>query len=143
MRLLWLTLALALVVIGTFVLCGGNFERWFTGEAAVEWIRSWGVWGWLAVILLLISDLFLPVPATPVMSAAGYVWGVWLGGTISSAGAFLAGVVAYGLCVSVGKRAAECIVGAEDLAKGERLFREKGAWLVALSRSLPVLPEVV
>ena len=143
MRLLWLALALAALVIGVFFAWGGDFERWFTGAAAIAWIRGCGAWGWVAVIALLISDLFLPVPATPVMSAAGYVYGVAAGGAVSAAGSFLAGLVAYELCAGFGHRAAAKIVGPADLARGERLFRERGAWLVALSRALPVLPEVI
>lgn len=143
MRLLWLALALAGIVIAIFLAWGGNFERWFTGDAAVHWIRSCGGWGAAAVIALLVSDLFLPVPATPLMAAAGYVYGPWVGGTISATGNFLGGVAAYTLCATLGRRPAEWIVGADDLHEGERLFRAKGAWLVALSRSVPVLPEVV
>jgi len=143
MRLLWLALALAALVIVVFLAWGGDFERWFTGPAAVAWIRECGTWGWLAVVALLVSDLFLPVPATAVMSAAGYVYGVWAGGAISAIGSFLAGGAAYELCVGWGHAASAKIVGATDLARGERLFQERGAWLVALSRALPVLPEVI
>ena len=143
MRLIWLTLALAALVLAIFLLWGGNFERWLTGDAAIHWIRSCGAWGAVAVIGLLVSDLFLPLPATPLMAAAGYVYGPLIGGTISALGNFLAGALAYALCVTLGRRAAEYIVGANDLQKGERLFRAKGAWLVAFSRSLPILPEVI
>lgn len=143
MRLLWLALVLAAAVIAVFLAWGGEFERWFSGAAAIAWIRSCGAWGWLAVIALLVSDLFLPVPATPLMTAAGYVYGAWAGGAISAAGSFSAGVLAYELCAGLGYRAAAKIVGPADLARGERIFQERGAWLVALSRALPVLPEVI
>ncbi len=42
------------------------------------------------------------------------------------------------------RQAAEWIAGREDLARGERLFGgAAGGWIVALSRWLPVMPEVV
>jgi uncharacterized membrane protein YdjX (TVP38/TMEM64 family) len=140
MRLLWLILALMLAIIVPFVIWGGDFEQWLTINGAAKVIREWG---WLAVIVLLVADLFLPIPATPVMSAAGYVYGVVFGGLLSAAGSFLAGIVAYALCRSLGQRAAEWLAGRDALARGERLFAKRGAWLVALSRALPVLPEVV
>jgi uncharacterized membrane protein YdjX (TVP38/TMEM64 family) len=140
MRLLWLTLALMLAVIVPFAIWGGDFERWLTIDGSAQVIRDWG---WLAVIVLLVADLFLPIPATPVMSAAGYVYGVAVGGMLSAAGSFLAGLVAYGLCRSLGQRAAEWLAGRDGLARGERLFAKHGPWLVALSRALPVLPEVI
>ena len=143
MRLFWLTLVLAGIVLAIFFVWGENFERWLAGDAAVDWIRSRGAWGALAVIGLLVSDLFLPLPATPLMAAAGYVYGPWVGGTISAVGNFLAGTLAYTLCATLGRRAALRIVGPDELQKGERLFRVNGAWLVALSRSIPILPEVI
>lgn len=143
MRLVWLTLLLALAVIIPFAIWGGNFESWLTLDGTVTTIRSYGPWGGVAVVVLLISDLFLPIPATPVMSAAGLVYGWFIGGLLSAGGTFLAGVLAYVLCRFVGHRAAERIVGPADLAKGERLFARRGAWIVALSRALPVLPEIV
>jgi len=143
MRLVWLTLALALAVIIPFTIWGGRFEQWLTLDGTVAMIRGWGAWGWLGVIALLIGDLFLPVPATPVMSAAGFVYGWFAGGLISAAGSFLAGATAYLLCRSFGHDVAERIVGRADLQRGHALFERRGPWLVALSRALPVLPEVI
>jgi len=143
MRLLWLALGLAAIVIAVFLAWGGEFERWFAGPAAVDWIRAQGAWGGLAVIALLVGDLFLPIPATAVMSATGFVYGATKGGALSATGSFLAGLVAYELCAGWGRGAAAKIVGPADLARGERLFHERGVWIVALSRALPVLPEVI
>lgn len=143
MRLLWLTLALALAVIIPFAIWGGRFEQWLTLDGSAAMIRGWGTLGWLAVIALLVGDLFLPIPATPVMSAAGYVYGWLVGGLVAATGSFLAGTTAYLLCRRFGHGVAERIVGAEDLARGHALFERRGPWLVALSRALPVLPEVI
>src|SRR4030095_13419058 len=143
MRLVWFTLGLALAVIIPFSIWGGRFEQWLTLEGTVVTVRSWGAWGWVGVIGLLVGDLFLPIPATPVMSAAGYLYGWFVGGLIAAAGSFLAGTTAYLLCRSLGHRAAERIVGCADWDKGHALFVRQGPWLVALSRALPVLPEVI
>jgi uncharacterized membrane protein YdjX (TVP38/TMEM64 family) len=143
MRLVWFTLGLALAVIIPFAIWGGRFEQWLTLEGTVVTVRSWGAWGWVGVIGLLVGDLFLPIPATPVMSAAGYLYGWFVGGLIAAAGSFLAGTTAYLLCRSFGHRAAERIVGCADWDKGHALFVRQGPWLVALSRALPVLPEVI
>jgi uncharacterized membrane protein YdjX (TVP38/TMEM64 family) len=143
MRLVWLSLALAALVALPFLIWGESFDGWFTGDAAIQWLRGWGALGWLAVIGLLVSDLVLPVPGTGVMSAAGYLYGAWIGGLLGAAGSFLSGLIAYALCHRFGHAIAARIAGADDLARGEALFRRRGAWLVALSRCLPLLPEVV
>ena len=144
MRLLWIFLALAAAVVIPFVIWGEDFETWFSQEAAVEWMRQFGGWAWAAGIGLLVMDLFLPIPGTAVMAALGFVYGPWLGGALGATGSILAGLLAYGLCRRVGRRAAEWIAGKRDLERGERLFGgNAGGFIVALSRWLPVMPEVV
>jgi uncharacterized membrane protein YdjX (TVP38/TMEM64 family) len=143
MRLVWTALALAALFCVPFLLWGEGFMAWFSGDAAVQWIRGCGRWGWLGVIGLLMSDLFLPIPATGVMAAAGYVYGAWIGGVLSAVGSFGAGVLGYALCRSFGQRAARWLAGEEELSAHEGRFRRHGGWLVAASRWLPLLPEVV
>lgn len=143
MRLLGLFLLLGLLVIVPFLIWGDNFEVLFSTEGAAHWLERHGTWAWLAGIVLLIVDLFLPIPGTVVMSALGYLYGWLLGGLISAVGSVLSGLLAYGMCRGLGRRAAERIAGARDLKKGERLFSRAGVWVVMWSRWLPVLPEVI
>jgi uncharacterized membrane protein YdjX (TVP38/TMEM64 family) len=143
MRLLVTSIALALVLCVPFAIWGDDFIHWFSGEAAIRWIRGWGPLGWLAVIVLLVSDLVLPIPATPVMSAAGYLWGTIVGGLLSAAGSFCAGMVGYGLCRAFGRGVAVRLAGEDELIQHETLFQRSGPWLVAASRWMPLLPEVI
>jgi uncharacterized membrane protein YdjX (TVP38/TMEM64 family) len=142
-RLFRIVLVLALLVLVPFFIWGDALMAMFEPTRAQEWIRERGALGWLAVIGLLVVDLFLPIPATGVMSAAGFVYGPWFGGFISFVGSFLAGLLAYGLSRAFGIRAAEWLAGKEGLAENEALFQRAGPWLIILSRWLPVLPEVV
>lgn len=115
------------------------------GEAGARaWLESHGrAWGWLAGLGLLVADLVLPVPATSVISALGYGYGLVLGGLVGAAGSFLCGTVAYELCRRCGQRAADRLLGAEDRERAARIFGgNAGGWLVALSRWMPLLPEM-
>lgn len=143
MRLFVTAIALAVLFCIPFAIWGGDFMQWFSGEAAIAWIRGWGSWGWLAIIALLMSDLVLPIPATPVMAAAGYLYGPIVGGLISALGSFCAGLTGYGLCRLFGRGLAARLAGEEELTNHETLFQRSGPWLVAASRWLPLLPEVV
>ena len=145
MRLAAVFTALAVLVLIPFLIWGDWFERLFTGDALQQWLASYGLaWGWLVALLLLVSDLFLPVPGTAVMSGLGYVYGAWVGGAVAAAGSFLSGAAAYWLCRQRGDRMAVKLMGAEGLEKGDRLFRGAGGgFMVALTRCLPLLPEVV
>ncbi len=134
---------LAVLVLGTWMIWGSGWDEQFTLEGSVKWLQSAGPWGWLAGILLLISDLALPVPGTIVISALGYIYGALLGGVISAVGLVAAGVLGYGAGRLFGERFARRWLGERDYEKGRRLFATGGGWVVALSRALPILPEVI
>jgi uncharacterized membrane protein YdjX (TVP38/TMEM64 family) len=143
MRLFALVIALTGALLIPFLLWGGAFERALNFQAGVEWLRSWGGAGSIVVVVLLVADLFLPIPATPLMSAAGYLYGPALGGLLSAGGSFLSGMLAYGLCRGFGRGAARRLAGEDELQRAEQFFARRGAWLVVLSRWLPLLPETI
>jgi len=92
--------------------------------------------------LLIVADVLLPVPATPVMSALGLLLGPWVGGAVAALASFLAGCLAYALARLLGRGPAAWVAG-DGLAALESQFRERGGWMVALSRWTPLLPEAV
>ncbi|MGI9241938.1 MAG: TVP38/TMEM64 family protein, partial [Verrucomicrobiales bacterium] len=143
MRFIWISVGLAVLLMIPFLLWDETFTRMFSGDEMVAALRAQGALGWIVGILLLIADIFLPIPGTAVMAALGFVYGPVIGGTVSATGSFLAGMLAYGLSRGLGHGIALKLAGKADLEKGERLFARSGAWIVALSRCLPLLPEVV
>lgn len=139
-----LLIVLLACIITPFLIWGDQFERLFDLHGTRQWMESLGPFAWVGGVALLVSDLVLPIPGTVVMSALGLVYGWFWGGLASVFGSVLSGIVAYGLCRKFGHRAALWLAGEEGLAKGEALFQsERGGWLVALSRWMPVLPEAV
>ena len=143
-RLFLIFLILAAAVLIPFFLAGERIEEKMTLQNTVEVLRNQGRWAWAAGIGLLLADLFLPVLGTVVMSALGLIYGFWTGGALASLGSIGAGLLAYGLCRGAGRRVAEKIAGPKGLAEGERIFSgELGGWIVALSRWMPIFPEVI
>ena len=142
-RLLGLFVALAALLLIPFALWGEGLGRAFTPAGAAAWLTDYGRWAWAAGLLLLTMDLVLPIPATAVMAALGFVYGPLAGGLLGAAGSILSGLLAYGLCRLLGRRGAARLLGPSDLARGERLFARVGGWLVVLSRWLPLFPEVI
>lgn len=141
MRLIWIFLLLALGMLIPFLLFADSWD--FGANGAEELLARYGRWAWVVGVLLLVSDLFLPIPGTAIMAALGLIYGPALGGAISGAGSFLAGALAYGLCRATGRGVAERLVGREDLRRGEATFTRIGGWLVVVSRWLPLFPEVI
>ncbi len=140
MRILLTGLVASALMIGSFLLWGGEFELLFT-EGGVP--NSLGSNGWLLVVALLMLDVFLPIPATAALAALGMTYGPWLGGLYGCLGTFLAGTLGYGLCRLFNKRVARFLVGDIGMAMGKRFFGRSGAWAIALSRWTILLPELL
>ena len=140
----WLVFGfLLLLIIIPFLIWGEWFTELFSSDRAIQSLQASGNWAWALGMVLLIGDLFLPLPATIIMSAIGYIYGPILGGLLASLGSFLSGLLAYGLCRAMGLKAALFILGEKDLEKGKEVFAKNGGWIVAVSRWLPVLPEAI
>jgi uncharacterized membrane protein YdjX (TVP38/TMEM64 family) len=143
MRLvLWFVL-MAGLILGIWMIWGGHWDQAFTFAGSVKWLEAAGPWAWAAGILLLAGDLVLPVPGTIVISALGFIYGAVVGGLVASTGLIAAGMLGYGAGRLFGERFARRWLGDDDYEKGKRLFENGGGWVVALSRALPILPEVI
>jgi uncharacterized membrane protein YdjX (TVP38/TMEM64 family) len=143
MRLFVWFLALAILFLIAWMIWGGGWEARFDLEGSVAWLRNAGPWAWAAGMGMLVADLVLPVPGTVVMSALGFIYGPWLGGLIACAGSVCGGLAGYAVGRCFGEKTARCWLGDKDYEKGRSLFGRGGGWLVALSRALPILPEVM
>jgi uncharacterized membrane protein YdjX (TVP38/TMEM64 family) len=143
LRLFGIFVVLAILVLIPFLIWGEGFEQRFSQAGAIDWLRDYGRWAWAAGILLLVSDLVLPIPATAVMAALGFVYGPVAGGLTATVGSVASGALAYLVCRRFGRPVAVRLLGPQDLMEGERLFARVGAWLVVLSRWLPIFPEVI
>jgi len=143
MRLILLLLLLVVLFSLPFVLFGDAVEGSLSGEGALEWMRGLGPWGGIAGVLLLVLDLFLPVPATAVLFGLGALYGPLVGALFGFVGTMGAGLGGFVLARRLGRRGALRLLGRHDLRKAERLTARYGGALVACSRWVPILPEVI
>lgn len=143
MRVVIFMIAIAALFLISWGLFGeGIEEAWNVERLAGHFEQAKG-WAWLLGILLLMADLLLPIPGTVVMSALGAVYGFWIGGLLSAIGSMLAGMLGYGVGRFFDEKFAKRWLGEKDFEKGKSLFERSGAWVVAMSRALPILPEVI
>lgn len=142
-RLYALVFALVAGMLLSMLVVGDALDARFSGEEGLRRLRSYGDWAWLLAIALIVSDLVLPVPGTAVITGLGMLYGPWLGGLIGGVGSVLAGLVAYGGCRFFGARFVQLLVGEDELHRLDRFFDRRGAWAIAFSRWLPVLPEAL
>ena len=139
----------ALLVIFTLLYAAAEKAGW-TDEArisqAFEHVRAsrgGTATAAAAIASLLTLDLFLPVPSSVVMTLSGALLGWTAGTAVSFAGAMGSALLGFGLCRRLGRPAFERLVGAADAARVERFFEDWGTWGILLSRSVPMLTEVV
>ncbi|NQV98212.1 MAG: VTT domain-containing protein [Rhodospirillales bacterium] len=142
-KLIGIVIGLVLFVSVPFFIFGTQIEQMFSGEGVVSWLQGYGSFAGVAAIGLLVADLAIPVPTTAVMAALGMVYGPVYGGLYASLGSVISGLVGYGLCRKLGRPFALWLSGDQGLAEGERIFTNFGGWIVAMSRWLPVVSEVV
>jgi uncharacterized membrane protein YdjX (TVP38/TMEM64 family) len=143
MRLLYLFLALAALVLISFFIWGDSLMEFFSQQGTINWLKEYGSWAWVVAIGLLMADLLLPLPATLIMAALGYIYGPVAGGLIGGLGSFMSGALGYWMCRLLGEKPAIVLLGKRDYERGQKLSGNIGGWVVVMSRWLPVFPEVI
>lgn len=99
-------------------------------------------WMWAIGIGLLVADIFIPIPTTAIIAGLGIIYGPVFGAFVAIIGSLMAAVSGYAIGRWLGRPIAQGFLG-DAMAGGERIFAAYGGWIVAASRWLPVLPEVV
>ena len=142
-RLIGLVFAVLCILAIPALIFGDRLEVILDGQKAVQFMRAQGPWGAIVGIGLIVADLVIPVPAPAIMAALGLIYGALVGGTLASIGSFSAALLGYVLCRLLGSRAATWIAGETQLEKLSGFFQRHGVWAIALSRWMPMIPEVL
>jgi uncharacterized membrane protein YdjX (TVP38/TMEM64 family) len=127
-----------------FVACAPRMPTAEETSEALQWLRGYGPWAWLAAIGFICADLALPVPQATIIAALGVIYGTAIGGTVGAIGQIVAGALGYGLMWTSARHLVKRLVGDDSLARMQRLFDRGGAWAIVLTRSLPYsVPEAL
>jgi uncharacterized membrane protein YdjX (TVP38/TMEM64 family) len=139
----WRLCLVALLALSA-VACAPRMPTAEETSEALELLRGYGPWAWLAAIALICADLALPVPQATVIAALGVLYGTAIGGTVGAIGQIAAGGLGYGLMWTSARHLVRRLVGKDAMAKMQRLFDRGGAWAIVLTRSLPYsVPEAL
>jgi uncharacterized membrane protein YdjX (TVP38/TMEM64 family) len=95
----------------------------------------------LLAVLLLASDIVLPIPSSFVSAGVVALLGAWEGGLTIAFGMTLAAWLGYGIGRWGGEPLARRIAGAEELERARRMMGRYGSWVVLVCRGVPVLAE--
>ena len=135
--LLILTLALAVPIV-PFVIFGDALEAriasWFDPPPSASLVAV-GTVGVLAV------DILLPVPSSLVSTLAGAQLGVLSATAVSWLGMTIGATAGFALARLWGRPLAARLSSTDDLERMDRLSSRFGAWVLIVTRALPVLAE--
>jgi uncharacterized membrane protein YdjX (TVP38/TMEM64 family) len=133
--------ATVLIVAGTVmawvliaVLVGPSILGDFDADSLAERARDSGWLGPLVLVALLIAQAVVaPLPSPPILMAAGFVYGPWVGFAIGWLGLFLGAGACFGLARGLGRGFAERFVRSDQLAAVDTYVTTRtGATLLVL-----------
>jgi len=133
---------LGLFLLGLTLLSGSLYFGIYHGFSAQEFeetIRSWGAWGIVCSIGLMIVHSFLPFPAEFLAIANGMVYGPIWGTVITWTGAMLGAYLAFGLARALGRPFVEMMVAKRHWHIFDEWAAARGAYLVLFSRFIPII----
>ena len=133
---------LALLLFGV-VLATGAFvvgaHYGISAEAIERIVRSWGAWGVLASIGLMVVHSLVPFPAELLAIANGMVYGPLWGTVITWTGAMLGAYLAFGLARILGRPFIDLMVSKRNLHALDEWTASRGGRLVFISRFTPII----
>lgn len=111
-------------------------------ENPMPYLRARSVVVGAVGVLLLIADVFLPVPSSVVMVAHGAVFGVVTGSMLSLVGSTAATLTGFAVG-RAGNGAIRRFVTPEEHDRAGAMLRRWGVFAIVISRPIPILAETV
>jgi uncharacterized membrane protein YdjX (TVP38/TMEM64 family) len=133
-----LVIVLAVIVsavIGFSLIWGGELSI----QQFVDTLRSWGMWGVLGSVGLMMIHSFIPFPAELLACANGMVYGPVWGTVITWTGAMLGAVIAFGLARRLGRPFVERMIAKRDWHVLDDWAAKTGWRVVLIARFVPVI----
>jgi uncharacterized membrane protein YdjX (TVP38/TMEM64 family) len=135
----------SLTVALLFLVMFGVFAKLGLEAALARSLQAESMTGVLTAgigVLLLIADVFLPVPSSLVMIAFGRAFGVVIGGALSVFGTV--GATAFGMLFGrLGQSAFRRLISEAEYQRAAQLLDSYGLLAVLASRPVPILAETV
>lgn len=111
----------------------------FSITAAEQLIRSWGPWGMVASIGLMILHSFIPFPSEVLAIANGMIYGPVIGSLLTWTGAMLGAFLAFGLARFLGKPFVRTVLPSEKWDRIDAWSHQNGGSALLVSRLVPMI----
>lgn len=116
--------------------------RWISNREAVSAsLQPLGIWGPVALFVLLILQVFLAfIPGQALMVACSYLYGFWYGLFLTWTGLFVGGQAAFWLARRYGRPFAERWVSPKVLSKWDEAAKDQTVPFYVAALVLPIFP---
>lgn len=141
-RPLILAAIVAGMVIGSKLLVENVFGLQLE-PAVTSWLSTRGAGSAVLIIVLLASDVFLPVPSSVIMVLSGAAFGVLWGSIIALAGSIAGEWLGFELVRKYGRPLSSRMIGEDEYRRFNRFFERHGAAAVIVTRPLPIVMETM
>jgi uncharacterized membrane protein YdjX (TVP38/TMEM64 family) len=137
---IFLVLATAAVTLAyAFEVSVPEWPEAFTTRGIEETVLSWGAWGVVASIGLMVVHSFVPFPAEFVAVANGMAYGALWGTVVTWSGAMLGAFLAFGLTRWLGRPLVRRAMTGTEWAELDDWLARKGGSAIFISRFIPII----
>lgn len=95
------------------------------------------------IVLLLVADILIPVPASIVMMTSGILFGPFVGGLVVLAGSLTGAILTFELSRVLGREKVKRWLGHEEYTRVATIMQGYGALAIILTRMVPLATESV
>lgn len=118
-----------------------NFFRNMNVESIRSFVASFGIWAPLIFISLQISqEVVAPMPGVVFMIVGGIMFGTFYGVLLSILGGTIGAFLCFLLAKKYGRPLVQMAIHKKDFGLIDDLFEQKGIWMVAILRAVPIIP---
>jgi uncharacterized membrane protein YdjX (TVP38/TMEM64 family) len=111
-------------------------------EQVKTWVRTLGVWGPLAIVLLEMAQaLLIFIPGQAIEAVSGYLYGPWLGTLYAMLGIAIGSFVVFSLSHRFGRPLVRHMIGQQSMDRLDDLVRRGGSLFFFLIWLLPFAPD--
>lgn len=103
------------------------------------WIKSFGAWAPLAVIVLMVIHCFIPFPAEVLALCAGAIFGTLTGSALIWTGAMIGAALSFGIARLLGRAAVMRFLSRSQKASLNAWAADQGALTLLVSRFIPII----
>ena len=129
---------LILMAASTYFIPG--FEKFTSPEYVRNLLIGLGNWGYLVFIALLIISILSPLPATPIILAGGYVYGLITGSFLALLSVIIGGSILFLLVKKLGEPLLRMFVDDHHVKHFRHLLKKKGKIAALISFIIPLFP---